>query len=143
MKNRIEYFDVAKGILISMVVLGHVITMSYPASAFVKSFIYTFHVPAFFVITGMLTKEKTTDNIAFFSFCAKKFKAFMIPYFVFEAIAAISQMILLGTDYLNIKGAIIGTFFIYCNGGQLGSCQHYSLQKSYIMESCQLIKATE
>lgn len=47
MKKRIEFYDIAKGILMSMVVLGHIITMNYSGSALLKSFIYTFHVPAF------------------------------------------------------------------------------------------------
>lgn len=53
MKKRIEFYDIAKGILMSMVVLGHIITMNYSGSALLKSFIYTFHVPAFFIITGI------------------------------------------------------------------------------------------
>lgn len=117
MKKRIEFYDIAKGILMSMVVLGHIITMNYSGSALLKSFIYTFHVPAFFIITGMLMKVSLTEECKFSFFVKKKFKTLLIPYFLFEAIAAISQMIFLGTEYLNIKGAIIGTFLIYCNGG--------------------------
>lgn len=117
MKNRIEFYDIAKGILMCLVVLGHIITMNYLGSAMLKSFIYTFHVPAFFIITGMLLRVSLTEECKFLLFIKKRFKVLIVPYFLFEAIAAISQMIFLGTEYINIKGAIIGTFFIYCNGG--------------------------
>lgn len=81
MKKRIEFYDIAKGILMSMVVLGHIITMNYSGSALLKSFIYTFHVPAFFIITGMLMKVSLTEECKFSFFVKKKFKTLLIPYF--------------------------------------------------------------
>lgn len=115
--KRIELYDIAKGILISMVVVGHIITMSYPVSAIIKTFIYTFHVPAFFIITGMLTKATLVDEYKFIPFVKKKFKSLLLPYLLFEFVAAISQMLFLGMDYLNIKGALINTLLVYCNAG--------------------------
>ena len=48
-KNRLDYIDRAKGILIILVVIGH-IWQSGP----VFNTIYVFHMPAFFVISGLL-----------------------------------------------------------------------------------------
>lgn len=49
MKERIEYYDVAKGILILLVVLGHVFE-----TGIINQYIYSFHMPAFFIISGIM-----------------------------------------------------------------------------------------
>ena len=50
-QDRINYLDIAKGILIIFVVLGH--------SDFEnRNIIFWFHMPAFFIISGMLYKGK-------------------------------------------------------------------------------------
>ena len=49
-KERIEYFDYCKGLLIILVVLGHVM----PEDAIVHIYLYSWHMPAFFLINGML-----------------------------------------------------------------------------------------
>lgn len=49
-KKRLDYLDIAKGILIISVVLCH--------APFEKaSYLYWFHMPAFFIISGMLYKR--------------------------------------------------------------------------------------
>lgn len=49
MKERLDFIDIAKGILIVLVVVGHV-WQSGP----VFDTIYAFHMPGFFIIGGML-----------------------------------------------------------------------------------------
>lgn len=49
-KKRILFFDICKGILIAFVVLGHVM----PENAPIHMWIYSWHMPAFFMISGML-----------------------------------------------------------------------------------------
>ena len=49
MKERLDYIDRAKGMLIILVVIGHIWQ-----SGVVFDLIYTFHMPAFFVISGIL-----------------------------------------------------------------------------------------
>ena len=53
--NRIDSLDICKGILIILVVVGHAIEIVDPAhkSYFIK-LIYSFHMPAFFIISGFL-----------------------------------------------------------------------------------------
>lgn len=117
MKKRIELYDVAKGILIILVVLGHIITLEYPLSSFLKRFIYSFHVPAFFIISGMLINPSIVNKYSFIQYVKRQFKKIMIPYFLFEILAVISQMAILSTKYVNFKGALINTLLIYCNAG--------------------------
>ena len=59
MKQRDAYFDNVKGILILLVVIGHLIEPFYLKSKFVESlytFIYTFHMPAFIFLSGLFFK---------------------------------------------------------------------------------------
>ncbi|MCS6130344.1 acyltransferase [Clostridium botulinum] len=66
--KRVEYLDVAKGILIITVVLCH--------SSFKLGYVtYWFHMPAFFIISGLLYKDK-------FNFKKQAIK-FFVPYVAF------------------------------------------------------------
>lgn len=59
MRKRDLYFDNLKGILISLVVFGHLIENFYFKSKFVEivyTFIYTFHMPAFIFLSGLFFK---------------------------------------------------------------------------------------
>lgn len=53
-KNRIEWIDIAKGIGIILVILGH---LSQHGQT-VRILIYSFHMPLFFFVSGYLYKEK-------------------------------------------------------------------------------------
>ena len=54
-KVRLDYLDIAKGLAIFIVVIGHV------AEAFdvpyYRVVIYTFHMPLFFIVSGAITKR--------------------------------------------------------------------------------------
>lgn len=51
MKNRIKFLDIAKGIAILAIIAGHT------GPDWVKQFVFTFHVPVFFIISGYFLKE--------------------------------------------------------------------------------------
>lgn len=70
-RNRIPAIDVAKGIGILCIVLGHVLPNS-----FVYSVLYAFHVPLFFVLAG-LTYHPWADRR---SFLLDKVRRLLIPY---------------------------------------------------------------
>jgi len=69
--NRLDYIDIAKGFGILLVVLGHL--------GILQSYIYMFHMPMFFFISGFLFKKKTHDR----EFIFNKTIQLLIPYFVF------------------------------------------------------------
>jgi acyltransferase len=75
--KRVEWIDVAKGIGIALVVLGH-IGDSLPKG--LSAYIYSFHMPLFFFLSGYLYKNKKID---FLSFVKKKARTLLIPYFFF------------------------------------------------------------
>lgn len=72
--KRIDYFDIAKGLGIILVVIGHL------DSTCVHTIIYYFHMPLFFFISGIFY-DPSHD------FLLKKIKQAFIPIFVFSAIS--------------------------------------------------------
>src|SRR5215216_327108 len=74
MSKRIEYLDIARGIGILLVVLGH---NDFEAiSVFVHQVIYSFHIPLFFFLSGYFINI----SIPFFDFFKKRFNSLMKPY---------------------------------------------------------------
>ncbi len=69
MKNRNNYIDLAKGIGIILVVLGHHETK-------LTDYIYSFHMPLFFILSGMLYKTNLKYKELFF----KKANSIIKPY---------------------------------------------------------------
>jgi fucose 4-O-acetylase-like acetyltransferase len=81
MSKRIEWLDIAKGIGILFVIFAHVITIS-PA---LLNYIYSFHMPLFFFISGYLFSDAKYKTIK--SFAIKKAQTLLIPYFIFSAVS--------------------------------------------------------
>ncbi len=80
-ENRKIYIDIIRAIGIILVVLGHSIENVNE----VKSFIYSFHMPLFFVIFGMLMTSKEKNIL---KYTIKKFCQLIIPYIIFALIYA-------------------------------------------------------
>lgn len=78
--KRITYLDFAKGIGILFVVLGHIEYISEG----LRGFIASFHMPLFFIISGMLIAHKSEEKNDFKSTIVKKSKGILIPYFWFS-----------------------------------------------------------
>lgn len=76
-KERLGYVDVLRGIAIALVVLGHC------APPYLDTFIFTFHVPLFFFISGMLFSYRERQA-PFFTFLKKRALRLLVPYFCFE-----------------------------------------------------------
>jgi fucose 4-O-acetylase-like acetyltransferase len=84
LKERDYYFDNAKFLLIFLVVFGHLISPVKDQSELVYTiynFIYTFHMPAFILISGYFTK-------GFFKkgYLRKILKKVLIPYIIFQVV---------------------------------------------------------
>lgn len=69
-KKREEYFDVAKGIAILTVIMGHVIH-----DCTLKNWIFSFHMPIFFLISGYFFYKKESKG-----FIEAKARQLLIPY---------------------------------------------------------------
>lgn len=77
--KRLTWVDVTKGFLMILVVIGH-----YPGELnfpFIK-YIYWFHMPAFFLLSGIFFKE-IKDNQSTKMTIKKRFMQLMVPYLFF------------------------------------------------------------
>ena len=89
MNNRVKYIDIAKGILIIFVLYGHVHwifggykTVNDHLYLSTRNWMYSFHMPAFFIISGFFMKKSA--DMPFRRYLLKKAKAILLPFFVFE-----------------------------------------------------------
>ncbi len=80
LQQRINYIDNLKAFGIFTVVLGH---MASPLS----TFIYSFHMPLFFVISGFFIKT----HLDIKEFIKRDFKRYMVVYFVFSTIGVLVE----------------------------------------------------
>ena len=76
-RNRILFIDLAKGIAILLVVIGHIDTTPY-----IKPLIYSFHMPLFFILSGYFFKK----NESILETSKKLFNTLIIPYLIIGTI---------------------------------------------------------
>lgn len=84
-KNRIEWIDIARGIAIFLVCWGHRIN-----PIMITKWIYSFHMPAFFFISGYVTKY---EGVRFGIFMKKRLYGLVIPYFALGAVYILLEWI--------------------------------------------------
>lgn len=79
-KKRFDYIDMAKGFGILFVILGHIEYAPEP----LRIWISTFHMPMFFVLSGIIMAIKNEVEVPFEEIFLKKARGIMIPYFWFS-----------------------------------------------------------
>jgi len=104
MQQRFEYLDIAKGIGIIMVVVGHMISNKGCIGLCINSI----HMPLFFIISGLCFNANR--NAKFIPFVKKRFRQIMIPCFVFTIICGCLQSSLI-PDYRYLLGEIPGALW--------------------------------
>ena len=89
MRNHIKWLDVAKGIGIISVFLGHTIF----SDEMWRIWIYSFHMPLFFFLSGITYNETKYDKIK--NLLVAKSKSILIPYIILCTIELIDSLLLL------------------------------------------------
>ncbi|MGG3307313.1 acyltransferase family protein [Paenibacillus lautus] len=84
--KRIDWIDVLKGLAIILVVLGH------SPALHVRTYIFSFHMPLFFFISGYLFSIIKYDNM--FQFIKRKSLTILVPYVAFALISIVSLSVL-------------------------------------------------
>lgn len=102
--DRLDYVDVAKGLGIFIVVIGHCLTYAGLWSTRLFWYIYAFHMPFWFVISGFLYKRKDPS-----SYITNKVVSLIVPYIAYFSLNIVIYAIL----------ACIGKtkLFEYCSFG--------------------------
>ncbi len=99
--KRISYLDMARGIGMVLVVMGHV-TYINPA---LRHFITAFHMPLFFVISGILLQINKEEEKNYKYLLRKKLQRIMIPYIVFSLASFVvesTRILIKGLDEWNV-----------------------------------------
>ena len=103
-KKRLDYLDMTKGFGMILVLLGHLQGDSiFTFSPYIKPlcvFIFSFHMPMFFIVTGILLSIKNDEIKPLADTAKSRFRGIMIPYFWF------SLFYLIFVVYALIKGEI-------------------------------------
>ena len=89
--ERVTYLDAAKAWLILLVAVGHILIVLNPGYDKIlftaaQSVIYAFHMPAFFIIHGVLFRSEKWKDAPFLSYLGKRAYSLIIPYLFFELI---------------------------------------------------------
>lgn len=104
--KRNNFMDFLKGIGIFLVILGH-------HENWITGWIYSFHMPLFFMLAGVFHKNEEK----YFNFFRKKVKSLLLPYFFFAIILFLFWLVIgrkFGESVINntpIKECFIGIFY--------------------------------
>lgn len=127
--RRIEYLDVAKGVGILLVILGHnYVKASVPG---MEQFIFSFHMPFFFLLSGMFFKPDYPLAILF----KRRFTTLIRPYFT--AIILLYAVYFFYTDIkiITILRRVGRSFYAsgnYIEWGQLWFLPHLFLLNMFV-----------
>ncbi len=114
MKKRIEYFDIAKGIAMLCIIAGHL------GHDKINQFVFTFHVPLFFLVSGYFLNDKLPVK----AYAKSKAKQLMIPYVTAWGFITVGTMRVVYL-WMNDIWAVIVSFInqvlsgLYGNGAEI------------------------
>ena len=111
-KKRITYIDLAKGIGIALIVLGH----AYTKSSFLVTLVYSFHIPLFFIVSGILFDEEKDISA---QWLLKKCKKLLLPYIIWGAVFQLYLLLLNmlgGASFGDHIGTYVKTYLMLSSG---------------------------
>ena len=115
MKERIGYYDIARGLGIIFVVIGHIDTFYMPF----RSVVITFHMALFFMISGMLFWENQAEERGYSESLKRKFLRIMVPYILFSILSILIEFVRLALQgvfyWPHFKALLISVFSLYGN----------------------------
>jgi fucose 4-O-acetylase-like acetyltransferase len=83
--SRLTFIDIVRGILIILVVIGH-------TNLHHTQYLYWFHIPAFFMLSGSLYKPKELSHL--WSYLKKTISSLLVPYFYNFALITLTALVL-------------------------------------------------
>lgn len=89
-EKRLSFLDIAKGISITLVVVGHIVT---DESNIIRTWLYSFHLPIFFIISGFLFNLTNNKSVSK-QFIKKKATSLLLPYLSLAIINYFALMII-------------------------------------------------
>lgn len=111
--DRLQYIDIAKAIAIFLVVLGH--PRAVEDYGTVERFLYAFHMPLFFMMSGIFLKQKSHYGVqSWKNFFKKNLLGLFVPYIIWAAIY-------MTFSYINVGKVLYGSWIVLRNTHSLSS----------------------
>lgn len=170
-ENRNYTFDIIKGILIILVVIGHSVQMTYRSTDLsywynpIFNIIYTFHMPLFIFVSGYFFKSSLKRS--FIEVLTRKFNRLLFPTVIYSAVIILLYVLILGDTHPRFKFIFLTlctywylicvfvltlTYWFFFKGGRklkgamvivyLLSLLFYDYLPPYILKNCQIIRQT-
>ncbi|MCQ2604767.1 MAG: acyltransferase family protein [Spirochaetia bacterium] len=119
-KERIDYLDIAKAFAIFLVMMGH--TGSPDTMFLYRRIIYSFHMPLFFMISGIVSEfhPKGYSKEDWKEFLKKNAYALIIPYFFWAILyskfsyTGVVQIIYGSWKTINDSGSVLALWYLVC-----------------------------
>ena len=92
MKKRIGYIDMAKGLAIILVIVGHSSFVPHIA----KMILYIFHIPLFFFLSGVTLNVRQYET--FSGYFVNKLKGLVVPFFLLNSFVFLFQLFVMYPD---------------------------------------------
>ncbi|MBO7636936.1 MAG: acyltransferase family protein [Paludibacteraceae bacterium] len=78
-RKRIDYIDIAKGLGMLAIIWGHIMLYGWSCKM-----VYGFHIPVFFMLSGMCFNQKKYDNVG--ELIVRRVKTLLVPYVIFSTV---------------------------------------------------------
>ena len=105
MNQRIKWIDLCKGFAIVLVVLGH----SYSSSNGLLTWINSFHMPLFFMISGFLFEYRERYKRTIQQVFLENIKSLLIPYYIYSILMTLFVLLLRTSGGKGFKdGFVVG-----------------------------------
>jgi fucose 4-O-acetylase-like acetyltransferase len=124
-QTRIDYLDIAKGIGILLVVMGH--NDFSLISPFFFKLIYSFHMPLFFFMSGIFFKS----DLSFLTLLRRRFDSVLRPYIFIILLIFFATLSFTKVDFVHATSRLIKA--LYGNGHYLDWVQLWFLPHLFVV----------
>lgn len=126
--QRESWIDDYRGLLIIFVVMGHVIGGAFhltqgavqPFLHYCFLVIYSFHMPAFFFLAGILWHLREDEGLG--AFALRKARRLIVPYFVFGLLSSIVFCLMSGSIGSSVDSAATTSYYTGKCSATFGKC---------------------
>lgn len=107
-ESRVSYIDIAKGIGILLVIIGHCVNKNTP----IHNWIFSFHMPFFFFVSGYFFK--TERYTSFGDLIKNKGRRLLIPYTIFSILGLIISLVIPSwRQQIDLDGILVDVYTGY------------------------------
>ena len=112
--NRIDYIDMSKGIGMLAIIWGHIMLTGWS-----NALVYSFHIPLFFFLSGMMFDRKKYPTFGLF--IKRRTKSLLIPYVMFSFVTWVlwASLNILQHNKVNFFRPLLQTVLAQGSGGFL------------------------